>query len=169
MNSSIFKRHIQECLRRSNHPIPFRHSNTVVLRKPQEAVYNVPKAYRAIALLNRRGKVLEAIVARRILYLDEQHDLFPLELLVEQIRAVWSTDQLSDPKEDSQGLRHMGKHSWSHLCYKEVLSGRPADNGLWRPNMVRCRRHERRPQQLDLPATGGTEQMAASDSRGIPI
>ncbi|PNS13755.1 hypothetical protein CAC42_3248 [Sphaceloma murrayae] len=53
----------QDCLRLSHHPSPFRHSNTAVLRKPQKPSYNVPKAYRPIALLNTLGKALEKIVA----------------------------------------------------------------------------------------------------------
>ena len=39
----------QECLQMSYHPAPFRHSNTVVLCKPQKSSYNVSKAYRPIA------------------------------------------------------------------------------------------------------------------------
>jgi hypothetical protein len=44
--------------------MPFRHSKTVVLRKPQKPTYDVAKAYRPIALLNTLGKVLEKIVTR---------------------------------------------------------------------------------------------------------
>ena len=97
----------QECLERSYHPAPFRHSNTVVLRKPQKPSYNVPKAYRPIALLNTLGKTLEKIVAKRISIVAEEHRLLPdtqmgarpgrstttaLELLTEQIRTVWAKD-----------------------------------------------------------------------------
>ena len=95
----------QECLQMSHHPSPFRHSNTVVLRKPQKSSYNVPKAYRPIALLNTLGKALEKIVAQRLSKLAEAHKLLPdtqmgarpgrstitaLELLTEQIRTVWA-------------------------------------------------------------------------------
>jgi hypothetical protein len=96
-----------DCLRRSYHPKPFRHSRTVVLRKPQKPMYDVAKAYRPIALLNTLGKVLEKIVARRVSALAEEHNLLPttqmgarpgrstvtaLEMLTEQIRTVWAND-----------------------------------------------------------------------------
>lgn len=92
----------QDCLQRSYHPIPLRHSRTVVLRKPQKPAYDVAKAYRPIALLNTLGKVLEKVVARRISALAEEHNLLPatqmgarpgrstitaLEMLTEQIRT----------------------------------------------------------------------------------
>ena len=95
----------QDCLQRSYHPKPVRHSRTVVLRKPQKPTYNVAKAYRPIALLNTLGKVLEKIVARRVSALVEEHNLLPttqmgarpgrstvmaLEMLTEQIRTVWA-------------------------------------------------------------------------------
>jgi hypothetical protein len=57
--------------------MPFRHSKTVVLRKPQKPTYDVAKAYRPIALLNTLGKVLEKIVTRRVSALAEEHDLLP--------------------------------------------------------------------------------------------
>jgi hypothetical protein len=97
----------QDCLQRSYHPMPFRHSKTVVLRKPQKPTYDVAKAYRPIALLNTLGKVLEKIVARRVSALAEEHDLLPttlmgarpgrstvtaLEMLTEQIQTVWAND-----------------------------------------------------------------------------
>lgn len=97
----------QECLWISYHPLPFRHSRTVVLRKPQKAAYDVPKAYRPIALLNTLGNILEKIVARRVLALAEEHILLPttqvgarpgrsrgtaLEMLTEQIQTVWASD-----------------------------------------------------------------------------
>jgi hypothetical protein len=93
----------QDCLQRSYHPKPFRHSRTVVLRKPQKPTYDVAKAYRPIALLNTLGKVLEKIVARRVSALAEEHNLLPttqmgarpggstvtaLEMLTEQIQTV---------------------------------------------------------------------------------
>lgn len=97
----------QDCLQRSYHPTPFRHSRTVVLRKPQKPAYDVAKAYRPIALLNTLGKVLEKIVARRMSALAEEHNLLPvtqmgarprrstitaLEMLTEQIRTVWANN-----------------------------------------------------------------------------
>lgn len=68
----------QSCLRRSYHPTRFRHSRTVVLRKPQKPAYDVAKAYRPKALLNTLGKVLGKIVARRMSALAEEHNLLPV-------------------------------------------------------------------------------------------
>jgi hypothetical protein len=50
---------------------------TAVLRKPGKANYAVPKAYRPIALLKTIGKIMVAVVARRLSYLAETHHLLP--------------------------------------------------------------------------------------------
>ncbi|KIK13673.1 hypothetical protein PISMIDRAFT_17820 [Pisolithus microcarpus 441] len=56
---------------------PWRESITVVLRKPGKPDYSTPKAYRPIALLNTTAKILSAIVADRISYISEAHNLLP--------------------------------------------------------------------------------------------
>jgi hypothetical protein len=49
----------------------------VVLRKPGKPDYTVPGAYRPISLLNTLGKILEAVMARRLLFWAEKHKLLP--------------------------------------------------------------------------------------------
>lgn len=49
----------------------------VVLRKPGKPDYSVPGAYRPISLLNTLGKLLEAVMTRRLSYLAEKHSLLP--------------------------------------------------------------------------------------------
>ena len=39
--------------------------------------YSLPGAYRPISLLNALGKLLEAVIARRLSYLAEKHGLLP--------------------------------------------------------------------------------------------
>jgi hypothetical protein len=66
----------------------------------------VPKAYRPIALLNRIGKIMDAILARRLSYLVEAHHVLPdthiggrklrstehaLHLIIEKIYKAWNT------------------------------------------------------------------------------
>jgi hypothetical protein len=95
------------CLKLSYHPEAFRKAVTVVLKKPGKSDYSNPGAYRPIALLNTLGKVLEAVVARRISCLAERHCLLPdsqygarpgrstetaLLNLTEQVRAAWERD-----------------------------------------------------------------------------
>jgi hypothetical protein len=58
-------------------PSHFRESTTAVLRKPGKDNYTVPKAYRPIALLNTVGKVMDAVIARRLNYLVETHHVLP--------------------------------------------------------------------------------------------
>ncbi|KYG40116.1 hypothetical protein M433DRAFT_257975, partial [Acidomyces richmondensis BFW] len=65
------------CLQRQHQPNSFKHSITVVLRKPQKPDYTKAGAYRPIALLNTLAKVLEAVVARRIPKEAEQRKLLP--------------------------------------------------------------------------------------------
>jgi len=58
-------------------PAHFRRSTTIVLRKPGKDDYTTPKAYRPIALLNTIGKLMDAIIAKRISYMTETHQLLP--------------------------------------------------------------------------------------------
>ncbi|KAJ5111719.1 hypothetical protein NUU61_001349 [Penicillium alfredii] len=55
----------------------FRDSKTVTLRKPGKDDYSKPKSYRPIALLNTIGKALEGVLALRLSYLAEEHNLLP--------------------------------------------------------------------------------------------
>ena len=48
-----------------------------MIRKPDKDDYTVPKAYRPIALLNTIGKIMDAIIAKRISYVTEAHQLLP--------------------------------------------------------------------------------------------
>lgn len=65
------------CLTVGYCPTHFRSSITIVLRKPEKPDYTTAKAYRPIAFLNTIGKALEFIIAKRITYLAETHDLLP--------------------------------------------------------------------------------------------
>ena len=56
---------------------PWKKFTTVVLRKPGKPRYDVPKAYRPIALLNTMGKVLTSIIAEQLIYYTEKFRLLP--------------------------------------------------------------------------------------------
>lgn len=58
-------------------PAHFRQSTTTVIKKPGKSDYTIPKAYRPIALLNTIGKIMDAIIAKRISYITEKHQLLP--------------------------------------------------------------------------------------------
>ncbi|KAF6525599.1 hypothetical protein HZS61_011394 [Fusarium oxysporum f. sp. conglutinans] len=90
------------------YPEHFRQSTTVVLRKPGKDNYTVPKAYRPIALLNTTGKIMEAVIAKRLSYIAETHGLLPdthmggrklrstehaLHLIIDKIYDAWNTGQ----------------------------------------------------------------------------
>jgi hypothetical protein len=83
---------------------PWKQFTTVVLRKPGKPKYNVPKAYRPIALLNTLVKVLTAILAEQLMYYAEQYHMLPanhfggrkcrtatdaVHLLVSNIKDAW--------------------------------------------------------------------------------
>lgn len=89
-------------------PAHFRNSTTVVLRKPGKDNYTIPKAYRPIALLNTIGKVMDAVIARRLSYLVEEFHVIPrlhiggrklrsvehaLHTVVERVYEAWNTGQ----------------------------------------------------------------------------
>lgn len=71
-------------------------------------IYTIFKAYRPITLLKTPNKILELIMAKKIIYLAEEHSLLPvtqmgarrgrstefaLELFTEQIHSVGSTEK----------------------------------------------------------------------------
>ena len=56
---------------------PWKKFTTIVLRKPGKPKYNVPKAYRPIALINTLVKVLTAVLAEQLMYYAEHHHLLP--------------------------------------------------------------------------------------------
>ncbi|RYN71832.1 hypothetical protein AA0119_g13652, partial [Alternaria tenuissima] len=58
-------------------PAHFRESTTVVLRKPGKDDYTAPKSYRPIALMNTTGKIMDAVIARRLSYLAETYHVLP--------------------------------------------------------------------------------------------
>jgi hypothetical protein len=58
-------------------PQAWKTAKIVPLRKPKKPDYTMAKAYRPISLLITLGKMLEAVVAERISYLVETHNLLP--------------------------------------------------------------------------------------------
>ena len=71
------------CYAKGYCPKAFRNSVTVVLKKPESddpenpRDYSEPKSYRPIALLETIGKVYETIIAARIAWMAETHNLLP--------------------------------------------------------------------------------------------
>ena len=58
---------------------PWKTFTTIVLRKPGKPRYDIPKAYRPIALLNTLSKVLTSIIAEQLTYYSEEHQLLPIQ------------------------------------------------------------------------------------------
>ncbi|KAE8247927.1 hypothetical protein A4X06_0g4084 [Tilletia controversa] len=71
----VLRKVFNACLEFGHHPKVLKKATTVILRKPGKADYRIPGAYRPIALLNVMGKLLEALIAARILTLAERHKL----------------------------------------------------------------------------------------------
>ena len=89
---------------------PWRESTTVVLRKPGKPRYDIPKAYRPIALLNTMSKVLTALMAELMTFYTETHQLLPahhfggrpgrtttdaIHLLLHKIKDAWRKRQVT--------------------------------------------------------------------------
>jgi len=68
---------MQASLSSAHFPTPFKHTTTVVLRKPGKPDYTKPKAYRPIALENTLGKIMESVMTNIISYLTEEYNLLP--------------------------------------------------------------------------------------------
>ena len=89
---------------------PWKTSTTVVLRKPGKPRYDLPKAYRPIALLNTMSKVLTALMADLMTFYTETYQLLPMHhfggrpgrtttdavhLLVHKIKDSWRKGQVT--------------------------------------------------------------------------
>ena len=89
---------------------PWKEFMTVVLHKPGKPRYDMPKAYRPIALLNTMGKVLTSIVAEQLTYYTEKYELLPplhfggrparttsdaLQYLTHRIKDSWRKKQVT--------------------------------------------------------------------------
>lgn len=98
------KKLFHACLKQGYCPKHFRKSATVALRKPKRESYSITKSYRPIALLSTIGKALESIMANRIAWAAETHNLLPnlhfggrkgisseaaIQTLVEKIHVGW--------------------------------------------------------------------------------
>ena len=79
----VIENHIQALMQASlnlaHFPKPFKHTSTVVIRKPGKPDYTKAKAYRPIALESALGKVMESIMAETISYLTETFYLLPAQ------------------------------------------------------------------------------------------
>ena len=47
------------------------------MQKPGKPRYNIPKAYRPIALMNTMAKLLSAMVMEDLIYMSERYALLP--------------------------------------------------------------------------------------------
>jgi ribonuclease HI/exonuclease III len=89
---------------------PWKSFVTIVLRKPGKPRYDIPKAYRPIALLNTLWKLLTSVVAEHITFLAEKHQLLPnhhfggrpgrattdaMHLLTYKIKQAWRTGMVT--------------------------------------------------------------------------
>jgi len=89
---------------------PWKEFVMVVLRKPGKLRYDMPKAYRPIALLNTMWKVITAIIANHISYITKKHQLLPanhfsgrpghtttdaMHLLTNKIKAAWRAGKVT--------------------------------------------------------------------------
>jgi len=94
------------CWKHSHYPQQFKEARTIVLRKPRKPIYTDLGAWRPIALINTIGKVIEALIARRLSAIAKEYHLLPdiqmggrkgrstetaLELLTEQIHTIWTS------------------------------------------------------------------------------
>ena len=73
----IITRILTASIKLGYHPKRWRGAKIVVLRKPGKPDYSIPGAYRPISLLNTLGKILEAVIARRLSHLAEKYGLLP--------------------------------------------------------------------------------------------
>lgn len=71
--TSLFRASIQE----GTLPSQWRKARIIPLKKPSKADYTLARAWRPISLLSTLGKILEAVLAERLSFLAETHNLLP--------------------------------------------------------------------------------------------
>jgi len=96
-------------LRTAYIPTQWRTARIIPLRKEGKGDYTQPAAYRPISLLSTLGKILEAVVAERLSYLDDKHGLLPkahhgarkqrsttdaLLVLAEKVHRAWKEKRI---------------------------------------------------------------------------
>ena len=96
----------QACLDWEYYPTAFKTARTVVLRKPGKGDYQVPKAWRPVALLETLGKVVESVIAYCVRGFAKSMGLLPeaqmgarqgrstetaIASLLARIRAAWDS------------------------------------------------------------------------------
>ena len=67
----------EACLHLGYYPNAWREAISLILWKPNRPDYSLPNAYHPIALLCTMGKLLETLIARRLSFLADRHDLLP--------------------------------------------------------------------------------------------
>jgi len=54
------------CISLGHWPSSFKESSSIIIPKPNKSVYDFPKAFQPIVLLNTMGKLIEKTIAQRI-------------------------------------------------------------------------------------------------------
>ncbi|KHJ30011.1 putative zinc knuckle domain protein [Erysiphe necator] len=95
---------IRSLLRNGQIPSSFKESITLTIRKERHPDYTLPSSYRPIALENSLAKIVEKLVANRMIEAAEQHNMLPwaqmgarknrstilaLELLTSTVQTAW--------------------------------------------------------------------------------
>ena len=129
-------------IRQGHFPQPWKIAKIIPLRKPGKSDYSQAKAYRPISLLATLGKVLESVVATRIAYLAEKHNLLPQNHFGARRRR--STDQ---------ALLILTERIFEAWRRKKVLSlvsfdVKGAYNGVAKDRLLECLRCRRLPETL---------------------
>jgi len=57
------------CINLDHWPLHFKTLTTIVIPKPNKELYNTPKAYQSIVLLNTISKLFEKVIGKRIQFL----------------------------------------------------------------------------------------------------
>jgi len=98
------------CINLGHWPKYFKISTTVIILKPNKPLYNNPKAFRLIVLLNTLGKLIEKVIAERIQFTVASNDfIHPSQLgglkfkstsdagvaLTHIIRSGWSKGKIT--------------------------------------------------------------------------
>jgi hypothetical protein len=146
----------QLSINKASIPREWKTAKIIPLRKPKKPDYTLAKAYRPISLLNTLGKMLEALVAERISYLVETHNLLPMNHF--GARKGRST---------TQALTVIQEHIYQAWRHKKVLSLisfdlKGAYNGVNTDVLIQRLRERRIPAELRNWITSFCQQRRAS-------
>jgi len=102
------------CINLSYWPMHFKRSSSIIIPKPNKSLYDFPKSFRSIVLLNTIGKLIEKVISNRI----EVHTISSNFLHPNQLGGIWQCSTM----DAGVYLTYIIHASWIKGLYTSTLA-----------------------------------------------